>query len=255
MSHRPGYLKLAVLFCCALTLSGCVAAVGGRSSEAGRAEPIVMLTSEHRPLVHVAYGEGAETVLVVGGMHGDEPAGAELAWGLIEYLDAHPEVCAVRRVVVAPALNPDGLARGRRVNAAGVDLNRSFPVGAAQRKGADSDVLQRETEFLVTLFERYRPVRVIQLHQPLACVDWDGPAEALARRMAKAAGLPAKKLGARPGSLGSYAGVERKIPTANLELPESASDLTRNELWGRYGDAMRIAIGESDQMRLAPDAR
>ena len=79
-----------------------------------------------------------------------------------------------------------------------------------------------EAAFIAALIDRYDPARIITLHQfisqhqPKGCVDWDGPARELAKEMAEASGLPLQKLGARPGSLGSYAGVELQIPTITL---------------------------------------
>ena len=199
---------------------------------------------EGRSLRCQAYGRGAPAVLIVGGIHGDEPASATLALSLCRYLDAHPAAVRDRQVLVAPAANPDGLARGTRTNANGVDLNRNFATanwGRDRRRGREP-MSEPETRFVAGLVRRYRPAVVVQLHQPLACIDWDGPASALAAAMGRACGLPARKLGARPGSLGSYAGVERAIPTVTVELPRAATGTTPEALWERYGEALLVAI-------------
>jgi protein MpaA len=73
-------------------------------------------------------------------------------------------------------------------------------------------------------------------------VDWDGPAREVAEAMSQACGLPLRKIGAEPGSLGSYAGVERQIPTVTIELPRSASQVSHEMLWQRYGQALLVAI-------------
>ena len=72
---------------------------------------------EGRPILVSEYGHGPEAVLVVGGIHGNEPAGAALPKQLCAYLEAHPAVFRGKRVVVAAAVNPDGLAAGTRTNA------------------------------------------------------------------------------------------------------------------------------------------
>jgi hypothetical protein len=77
---------------------------------------------------------------------------------------------------------------------------------------------------------------------PMNCVDWDGPASALAEAMSAACGLPLRKLGAQPGSIGSYAGVDAGIPTVTLELPAAAARMTGEEVWRRYGPALLTAI-------------
>ena len=80
--------------------------------------------------------------------------------------------------------------------------------------------------------ERLPPDWIVSIHAPLACVDWDGPGEALARAMSRANGLPARKVGyPTPGSFGSWAGVDRGIATVTLELddrlePEETQQVT-----------------------------
>ena len=77
---------------------------------------------------------------------------------------------------------------------------------------------------------------IVSIHQPVACVDWDGPpeAEALANKLAAACGLPVKKLGARPGSLGAWFGEVLGRPILTLELPADAPT-DAGLLWDRYG--------------------
>ena len=62
-----------------------------------------------------------------GAFHGNEPTGADVARQLIRYLGSNPQVYTGRRLAVIAVVNPDGLARGTRENADGVDLNRNFP--------------------------------------------------------------------------------------------------------------------------------
>jgi len=210
---------------------------------------------EKRALACSVLGSGPDTVLIMGGMHGDEPAGAGLARQLCSRLAARPDLLAGRRVVVAPAVNPDGLAHGRRANARGVDLNRNFPASNRSEAGGQDEaqaLSEPEARFVADLIERYRPSRIVSMHEPAGCVDWDGPGGALAAQMSKACGLPVKRQGARPGSLGSYAGVDRRIPTITLELPASATQLAPPALWARYGDALLAAVRFGADQEPAP---
>ena len=84
--------------------------------------------------------------------------------------------------------------------------------------------------------------RIVSIHQPLNCIDYDGPGQALAARMADSCRLSVRKLGARPGSLGSFTGEEKGIPTVTMELPREASQLSEEALWSRYGPAMLAAV-------------
>jgi protein MpaA len=73
-------------------------------------------------------------------------------------------------------------------------------------------------------------------------LDWDGPAEELVAAMAAVSDLPARRLGSRPGSLGSWVGLDLCIPIVTVELPRAADELDGDELWERYGALLRAAI-------------
>src|SRR5688500_6557307 len=81
-------------------------------------------SAEGRPLRVLRAGDPAAPVrvLVVGSIHGNEPAG-------------HAVIARLRRREPPPGVqlwtvrtaNPDGVRAGTRQNAHGVDLNRNFP--------------------------------------------------------------------------------------------------------------------------------
>jgi murein peptide amidase A len=204
---------------------------------------------EHRPIVvHVldgaAMSDTADVVLIMASIHGDETAGTPLANRLLAHLQANPAIVTGRRVIVMPVANPDGVAARRRTNVHGVDLNRNFATAnrkAGRRAGA-AGLSEPETQAIDRVLAMHRPVRIVSMHQPLACIDYDGPGEALARRMSLACGLPVKKVGALPGSLGSYAGETLGVPIITFELPRSADRMNEEELWQRYGGALLEAV-------------
>ena len=197
---------------------------------------------EGRLIRALAFGRAFEpslaapgTVLVHGGIHGDEPGAAAAVEELAARLARRPPI---GRIVVVPAANPDGLAAGTKDNARGVDLNRNFPsrsylpnVPGAFRSGYDpgaSPLCEPESAFLARLVERERPACLVAVHQPFACVNYDGPARALAERISAACGWPVREdLGyPTPGSFGACYGVDRGLPVITLELPRvlSAAD-------------------------------
>ncbi len=194
---------------------------------------------EGREIRCLSFGEGRRTILFIGGQHGNEPAGATLAGALARRLADRPGDAMGCRVLVIPALNPDGLVAGTRANANGVDLNRDFPASNAARA---AHTPQPETRFVMDVTARHRPVVIVSIHQPLSCVDYDGPGRALAAAMASRIDLEVDKLGARAGSLGSYAGVDGGAAVITLELPGSASRLSSDQLWRVYGPALLEAI-------------
>ena len=84
-----------------------------------------------RPIMAYRLGERDEkTVVLFSTMHGDEPRTRQI---LLSLREGRP-IRGVNLWVV-PTYNPDGLARGTRKNAHGVDLNRNFPYRWADLDG------------------------------------------------------------------------------------------------------------------------
>lgn len=173
-------------------------------------------------------GRGPDVCLVIATIHGNEDAGTPLADALLARLDADPERLAGRRVVVMREANPDGRAARTRANARGVDLNRNFEA-SNRRSGAgygDESFSEPEARAIEAVVRRYRPARVLSIHQPLSCVDWDGPAQEIAQAVAAAADLPLRRLGVRPGSFGAWCEA-RGLALVTLELPPREVDERR----------------------------
>ncbi|MHC4693885.1 MAG: M14 family zinc carboxypeptidase [Planctomycetota bacterium] len=199
---------------------------------------------ENRPIVHTVLGKGSDVTFVLAAIHGNEKAGIQLVHRLEKYLQQNPNMLEKRRVVLLPIANPDGVARNSRYNARGIDLNRNFPAHNrinSNRFGRTA-LSEPEARFIFELIRKYNPDRIISIHQPLACIDYDGPSRALAYRMAEYCNLPLKKVGAKPGSLGSHAGVMLGIPVITLELPRSTDRYISERLWQQYGPALVAAV-------------
>jgi protein MpaA len=203
-------------------------------------------STNNQPIEYYVHGTGDKTVMILGAIHGDEPASAVLVSKLNDYLLANPRsyLLAIRRIVVIPVANPDGLAANIRPNFNWVDLNRNFPT-ANRINCAEfgfNSLTEPESLALKRLIDRYMPMRIISVHQPLGCVDYDGPAQEVAEAVSEASGLPVQKLGPLPGSLGSYAGETRGVPIITLELPAGSEDLDGYVLWRRYKNTLLTAI-------------
>lgn len=209
---------------------------------------------EGRPIRSQVYHSGdGPAILILGGIHGNEPAGKTLCEALWDYLAQRSLAEMDGKVIIAPELNPDGLAQNTRENARGVDLNRNFETSNREsaRAYGSAALSEPESRFVAHLIAHFSPVAIVSVHQPLACVDYDGPAEVLAATISRACSLPVEKLTKRnpyPGSLGTYAGVDKGIPIVTLELPGDVSRWSREQLWTVYGAAMLEAI------RYRPDA-
>ena len=203
---------------------------------------------EDRPIHGHVFGSGNDSILILATIHGNEWAGTPLLMRLADHLATHPELVRGRRVVLIPVVNPDGYNRRRRYNANRIDLNRNFPAEnrSNNRRNGKRALSEPESRAIHEAIQRYRPDRIVSIHQPVGCVDYDGPASALARAMADASGMKVKRLGTRPGSLGSYAGNTLGIPTITLELPGRATRLDEDGLWEEYGPMLLVAISAED---------
>jgi len=145
-----------------------------------------------RPITAWHLGQpGKKRVLLISTMHGDEGRPRQILGAL---RDGRP----IRGIDlwVVPVYNPDGLARGTRKNAHGVDLNRNFPYRWAdldgsyesgQRAGSEP-----ETRAMMGFLRNLKPARILSFHQPLHGVDTDTKNAAFSRRVADALHLPRK---------------------------------------------------------------
>ncbi len=207
---------------------------------------IIGRSAQGRAIEQICIGRGAQSVLIMGAFHGDEPQSAYVAQRLADELVATGGVPRYRRVVVIPTVNPDGLSACTRVNGRGVDLNRNFPARNWRPGPAHGGrpASEPETRAVIQAIERFRPVLIVSIHtirRGRQCVNYDGPAEWLARAMSRACGYPVSDdIGyPTPGSLGSYAGRDRGYPTVTLELPRAAS---ARACWSACREALWTAI-------------
>ena len=188
-------------------------------------------------------GSGPDVTIILASIHGSEGAGTPLLHELKARLHERVSL-AERRVVLVPVANPDGLARKSRTNVSGVDLNRNFPAANFRKSRRHGSVALSEPESraLHELLRRFPPARVVSIHQPLARIDYDGPAKELADAMARWCDLPVKRIGSRPGSLGSYVGLTLGLPIITVELPRAADRLNSEALWQKFGAMLLQSI-------------
>jgi murein peptide amidase A len=152
--------------------------------------------------------DATRRILVVGCIHGNEPAGR----GIVEALGRSSPAPGTQLLLVRD-LNPDGFAHHVRTNAHGVDLNRNSPEhwsGAGARPWSEP-----ETRAIRDLILRERPALSIYYHQPFGLVDVpEGGRPQDARRYAELTGLPLRRLGRRPGSVSRWQNVRLRAGSA-----------------------------------------
>jgi protein MpaA len=136
---------------------------------------------------------GGRVVLVIGVIHGDEPAGAAIVDRL-----AQLDVAGGVDLWTVRAMNPDGLAANDRHNANQVDLNRNFPYewgpigqpGDGQYAGT-GPASEPETQAMAAFISEIRPDLVIWYHQDLYRINpGTGRNGAIRARYAELTALP-----------------------------------------------------------------
>ncbi len=205
------------------------------------------------PLRAWKIGDAGECIHFYGGFHGDEPEGVQLALTLKEYLLNNPDQFLQKTLIIVPIANPDGFKNKTRVNANKVDLNRNFPTkdwakdwtskaGQPKYYPGPKPGSEPEVQAIVDLIEKSRPRKIISFHSlnPHQ-INYDGPARELAHAMAKHNSYPiTEDIGyPTPGSLGNYAGREKKIAVITYELPEKISP---TQAWRESLEAILEAI-------------
>ena len=148
-----------------------------------------------RPITAWRLGEpGRRRIVLVSSMHGDEDATSQILDAL---RDGRRHVRGIDLWVV-PSYNPDGIARGTRRNARGVDLNRNYPHRWADLDGAHESgprpASEPETRAMMDFLTEIAPRRVLSFHQPLDGVDTDTLDRGFARRLARRLRLPTTRL-------------------------------------------------------------
>jgi protein MpaA len=168
-------------------------------------QPSQLIGHSVRGRAIVAYERGdpsGPVTLVVGVVHGTEPAGLAVVSRLM-HVRLPPRV----HLWLVPTMNPDGLAAGTRQNAHGVDLNRNWPT-AWVPNGRPWDgyysgprpMSEPENRALRAFILRIKPALTIWYHQPLDVVYGSDPHVGVLKRYARLTGLPYRRLVAPRGA-------------------------------------------------------
>ncbi len=210
-------------------LAAALAAVGGLVGPPAvppsvPGETVIGRSAEGRPIraFRVGSSRARVEVLVVGAVHGNEPAGRTV-------VDRLRRVRPPRGTALwlIEDLNPDGSAAGSRQNAAGVDLNRNFPYRWRHQDGVyesgPGPASEPETQAIQRFVERERPRITLWYHQALRMVVKSTGDPALERLYSRRSGLPRRRLPRYHGTAVSWQNTTFRGDTAFVvELPGGA---------------------------------
>jgi len=185
--------------------------------------------------IEVAAPNAHTSVLVVGCIHGNEPAGIAIARAL-----EHVQPPAGVALWIVPDLNPDGVAAGTRQNADGVDLNRNFPWRWRDGEGVfdagPQALSEPETRIAYRLILRIHPAVSIWFHQHENLVDNSSGNRVLEEQFAAIAHLPLRALPRYGGSAVTWQ--SHLLPASSpfaVELPAGAATAAQTR---RYVNAV-----------------
>jgi protein MpaA len=196
-----------------------------------------------------ALGDGTQRpLLFVGGVHGDEPEGVELAEKFLQWLQKnHKE--NFHSWLLIPCLNVDGYKKNERTNGRGVDLNRNFPstdwspeAKAPRYFPGSEPASEPEVKALCSLIAEKKPQVIVHFHSWEPCVVYTGAA---GKTWAEKAGLGTgyqvrEDIGyPTPGSLGQYGWLNCQTPVVCIEEKEGVDLKT---IWPRFSEAMKALV-------------
>lgn len=184
-------------------------------------------------------------LLFVGGVHGDEPEGVELANQFLVWLQKNNKT-DFHSWFLIPCLNMDGYLKQERTNGNGVDLNRNFPsrdwsphIKAPRYNPGRHPTSEPEVKALCQLIDHIRPQVIFHFHSWKPCVVYTGtPGKIWATAVAGESGYEVREdIGyPTPGSLGQYGWLEHKTPVICIEEQER-SDIA--EVWPRFTSGLQ----------------
>lgn len=124
---------------------------------------------EGRPIEAWVPPAAPNSTLIIGGVHGDEPATVDLVRDFVPPSDT--------TVAILPLANPDGALLGTRYNVRGVDPNRNCGFnwrGDSLEPPGPHPWSEPETRAMQEFILNWRPAKIVSLHWALGELDADG---------------------------------------------------------------------------------
>lgn len=189
--------------------------------------------------------EAEAPLLFIGGVHGDEPEGIELAQKFLSWLQKNNN-SRFHSWLLIPCLNVDGYSHHERTNSKGVDLNRNFPssdwspmIKAPRYHPGPHPGSEPEVRAVCRLIEERKPRVIFHFHSWQSCVVYTGaPGKPWAELAAGDSGYEVREdIGyPTPGSLGQYGWLEHRIPVVCIEEQEKTE---LQKVWPHFSSGLQ----------------
>ncbi len=199
-------------------------------------------TSRSVPIPAFRYGSQGQPLLIIGGVHGDEIEGIQAGFAINQrFMENFPYKF---QAVVVPCLNMDGMLAKTRKNGNSVDLNRNLPTLDWSPLAAKESYYpgtsansEPENRALTAFIEEYKPKFILSLHSWIPMLNTNGDCKRFASIVSSLTGYTiTDDIGyPTPGSLGTYTGLERSIPTLTYEFERG---LAAETITGLHVDAI-----------------
>lgn len=189
-------------------------------------------------------------IYLIGGTHGDEVEGVYVLKELFDWLKNDHSLEELP-IVTIPILNVDGYRAGTRVNSHAVDLNRNYPSSnwsEQERKpkynpGPEA-LSEPENQFLVKLFNKFKPGFVISFHSWKPLLNFNGDAEDIADYLSSYneyktvpdIGYPT------PGSLGTFVPETYDCGVLTFECPVLDDELSLKQIWDQNSEGLKSLL-------------
>ena len=187
-------------------------------------------SSQGLPIISYCFGKKGPVLLILGGVHGDEPEGNYAALGLLKKWIQHFPYQL--QVTLIPCFNIEGSLTAERKNQNKVDLNRNLPTKnwtpqfeSERFQPGEKASSEPENKALVKWIKENPVKLILSLHSWNPMVNTNGNCLPEAEIIGKMTGYKLSNyIGyPTPGSLGDYCGQEREIPVITYEIQKQSS--------------------------------
>jgi len=177
------------------------------------------------PILAHDFGPQGPSLLLLGGVHGDEIEGVTLMRHLLSSWTNSYKYNFGSWLI--PEVNPEGVLLKTRTNSAGIDLNRNLPtkdwtaeVQNPRYTPGPSPNSEPENQILTHVIQTLKPFLIISFHSWKPVILINGDCDQEAQLLSQHCGYEARRdIGyPTPGSLGTYSGIEKNMPTITFEI-------------------------------------